>query len=157
MFVFVFLLSSCRVTRQESQKTDHLEIVVSESKTTYKDTTLFAPRAETSLKISLSELAFKDSLNSFSKPIIYSQKNGHANVKIKVVRDTIEVSAECDSLAIVAKIRSESNSLFQLAQTSHTSATKKSKKFGFLDLVLVFLAGTVVGFLFSFIIKKPLK
>ena len=45
------LLSSCRVVRQEIQKMENETIVEKEKTVSFKDTTLFAPKAEARLKI----------------------------------------------------------------------------------------------------------
>lgn len=144
LFVFSCLLSSCRATRQEFQKTETKTTVTKEKTVTLKDTTLFAPKAETSLKIPLRDLEVKPDLNGVSKPINYSQKNGQAKVNIKVVHDTITVTATCDSVALRAKIRSEL--LKESSTENNKSESDKSKKTGytFLDLIWAFVLGFVV-------------
>ena len=149
---FCFLVS-CRVTRQENQKQVIENQFVNKKFETYRDTVLFAPKAETSLKLPVSELVFKDSLKSISKPRYFTQKNGNATAKIKIVHDTITVTATCDSLAIVAQIKHE------LEQQSNTSnnAINNSKEtqtgYTFWDIIKAFIAGLGAGFIINFILK----
>lgn len=147
LFVFSCLLSSCRATRQEIQKTETTTQVTSEKLVTYKDTTVFAPKAETNLKIPLSELVFKNPLNADSKPIIYTQKNGQANVKLKIVHDTIQVTATCDSLAIVAKIKSEFEKQTENTNTNNNKEIIKKKGFTFWNILIAFLFGFALCYL----------
>ena len=147
VFVFSCLLSSCRATRQEIQKTETTTQVTSEKLVTYKDTTVFAPKAETNLKIPLSELVFKNPLNADSKPIIYTQKNGQAKVKLKIVHDTIQVTATCDSLAIVAKIKSEFEKQTENTNTNNNKETIKKKGFTFWNILIAFLFGFALCYL----------
>jgi hypothetical protein len=152
LLVFVVcscLLTSCRATRQEIQKTETQTQVTSEKLVTYKDTTVFAPKAETSLKISLAELAFKPYLNKDLKPKVYTQKNAQATVKIKVVHDTIQVTATCDSLAIVAKIKREFEN--QSKAIYNQDSNQKTKKSGFTLLNVLFATG--LGFMIGYLLK----
>jgi hypothetical protein len=149
VFVFSCLLSSCRATRQEIQKTETQTQVTSEKVVTYKDTTVFAPKAETNLKIPLSELLFKNPLNSNSKPIIYTQKNGQAKVKLKIVHDTISISATCDSLALVAKIKNEFKKESSNVIKNNNIESKQKTGYSFIHIGIAFL----LGFAFCYIIK----
>ncbi|QYS89065.1 hypothetical protein [Flavobacterium davisii] len=73
LVVLVCCLSiACRSSRQviqENQKT-----TVKETKESYRDTTVFAPKAQTSLKIPVSELGIKTDLKGISKPFKIEQK-----------------------------------------------------------------------------------
>jgi uncharacterized membrane protein len=150
VFVFSCLLSSCRAKRQEIQKTETQTKVTSEKLVTYKDTTLFAPKAETNLKIPLSELVFKNPLNANSKPIVYTQQNGQAKVKLKIVHDTIQVFATCDSLAIVAKIKSEFQKENENTNTNNNRETIEKRGFTFWNIIIAFLLGFALCYLLKF-------
>ncbi|AMA48987.1 hypothetical protein [Flavobacterium covae] len=149
VFCFSCLLISCRTTRQEIQKTDSQTKVTTEKSITYKDTTLVAPKAETSIKIPLSELGFKNDLKTISKPINYSQKNGQAKVKIKIVHDTIYATATCDSLAIRAQIKSELTKEMLKESKSDTASEKSKTGYSFFDLIWAF----VIGFGICYLLK----
>jgi hypothetical protein len=156
VLVFVCLccfLTSCRTTRQESQKSTSTTESFIQQKETYRDTVLFAPKAETSLKIPVSELVFKSSLNSVSKPKIFTQKNGNATAKIKIQDDTITVTATCDSLAIVAKIKKELQR--EIIETARSNVENKNSETGYslFELLKAFLIGLLVGAAVTFTLK----
>ncbi|WP_123901288.1 hypothetical protein [Flavobacterium davisii] len=136
------LLIACRSSRQviqESQTT-----TVKETKESYRDTTVFAPKAQTSLKIPVSELGIKTDLKGISKPFKIEQKNGQATVKIKVVHDTIYATASCDSLAIVAKIKKELIRDYHTDLSQKKEEVRKSLGFSFWNLLFAFIAGFAV-------------
>lgn len=140
LFCSCFLIS-CRVTRQEVKKTETQNQTTSEKVVSYKDTIVVAPKSETSLKIAVAEIAFKPGLNTISKPRIYTQKNGNATAKIKIVHDTITVTATCDSLAIVAKIKSELLKEAIISSTNDSELSEANKGFTFWDLITAFILG----------------
>jgi hypothetical protein len=147
-------LTSCRSSmRQETQKTDTKSATVSEKVVSYSDTILFAPKAETSLKIPVSELVFKGGLNADSKPRIYTQKNGQAKAKITILRDTITVTASCDSLAIVAKIKKELQTQANTQSSNSESETLKKTGYTLWDIIIAVISGLVIGFIIGFIVK----
>lgn len=148
LFCSCFLIS-CRVTRQEVKKTETQEVATSEKVVSYKDTTIIAPKSETSLKIPVSEIAFKNNLKDNSKPRVYTQKNGNATAKLKIVHDTITITATCDSLAIVAKIKSEFQKQANSSKTNNQENSKQKSGFSFWDLIIAF----TLGFGICFILK----
>lgn len=149
VFVFSCLLTSCRSTRQEIHKTETKTELVSEKTISYKDTTLFAPKAETTLKLSVPELMFKANLNYDSKPIVYAQKNAQAQVKLKIVRDTIHITATCDSLALRAKIKTElQKQNLKVINNSDAQSIQKGG-FSYLNLIIAF----ILGFAFCYLLK----
>ncbi len=144
-------LTSCRSSkqRQEIQKVDTASSLVIDKAVTYKDTTLFTPKAETTVKIPINQLDLKPDLNGNKKPVYFTQKNGNATVKFKIKHDTIYVTGSCDSLAIVAKIKSalqkqtSNNSKISDSNTEETKVTG----YTFMDLLGAFIVGFVVCFL----------
>lgn len=148
LFCSCFLIS-CRVTRQEVKKTETQEVITSEKVVTYKDTIVLAPKSETSLKIPINELVFKDNLKANLKPRVYTQKNGNATAKLKIVHDTITITATCDSLAIVAKIKSEFQKQANSSKTNNQENSKQKSGFSFWDLIIAF----TLGFGICFILK----
>ncbi|QYS86310.1 hypothetical protein JJC03_15505 [Flavobacterium oreochromis] len=150
VFCVSCLMISCRTTRQEIQKIETETKATSEKSVTYKDTTLFAPKAETSLKIPVSELGIKPGLNTVSKPNSYTQKNGQAKVKIRIVHDTIYATATCDSLALRAQIKTELIKEMQRESKNNQKGTTKKTGFTFLYLIWAFIAGFAVCYLLKF-------
>lgn len=146
-------LTSCRSTRQDSQKNTSTTESSILQKETYRDTILFAPKAETSLKIPVTELVFKQGLNSISKPKTFTQKNGNATAKVEITPTDITVTATCDSLAIVAKIKQELKREISATARSDTQNSTKKTGYSFIDLVRVFLYGLVIGASVMFLLK----
>lgn len=146
LFCSCFLIS-CRVTRQEVKKTETQNQTMSEKVVTYKDTIVVAPKSETSLKIPINDLAFKDNLKPDSKPRVYTQRNGNATAKMQLVHDTITVTATCDSLSIVAKIKSELLKESNVSKTNDSEILKQTKGFSFWNLIIAFALGFGVCFI----------
>lgn len=147
-------LTSCRSVRQETQKSTSTTETLIEQKETYRDTVLFTPKAETSLNIPVSELVFKPSLNGISKPKTFTQKNGNATAKVEISPSHLTVTATCDSIAMVAKIKQE---LFkQINATARSDTQNNNKKTGYtlFNLLIAFLIGLSLGYVTPFILKK---
>lgn len=156
VLVFVCLccfLTSCRTSRQETQKSNTTTESYIQQKESYRDTLLFTPKAETSLKIPVTELVFKQGLNSISKPKVYTQKNGNATAKINIQHDTLTVTATCDSLAMVAKIKKE---IYRsVSETARSDVENNKSKVGYtvFDIILWFIVGLFIGAVVVFILK----
>lgn len=153
-FIVVFcFLSSCRSKRQETQKVTSTTETNIQQKETYRDTTLFTPKVETSLQIPVSELVFKKGLNDVSKPKTFVQKNGNATAKVEISRHYLIVTATCDSIALRAKIKQELLREIKATARSDTQNNKKDTGYSLLDVVKWFLIGLVVGAAVMFILK----
>jgi hypothetical protein len=153
VFVFFAFLTSCRTSRQEIQKSIVTTESIIEQKETYRDTTLFTPKSETSLKIPVTELVFKKGLNNVSKPKTFTQKNGNATAKIEIVPDGIKVTATCDSLAIVAKIKKELYREINTIAQSNIENNKSKTGYTFFDVFLWSLFAFILGFFICYIFK----
>jgi len=150
----VVCLSSCRVQRQEIQKSVTDTELKTEIKETYRDTTLYTPKSETTLTIPIEEFrAFKQGLNGVSKTKVFTQRNGNATAKVTLSPEGVNVTSTCDSLAIVAKIKSElfKESINKLTDLETTNI--KTTGYSFMNLLLAFLMGAVVGWFIQFNIK----
>ncbi len=144
-------LTSCRSSklRQETQKVELKSENTVENVTTYEDTIIFAPKAETSFKIPVNQLDFKPGLNGNKKPIYFKQKNAQATAKFKMDNDTISVTATCDSLAIVAKIKKQLQKQTSNNSSNSTSNTlnKQSTGYSIWEIIVAFVVGFGVCFL----------
>lgn len=147
------LLTSCRTSRQEIQKSTTLTENIINQKETYRDTTLFTPKSQTKLKVYATELVFKSDLNGVSKPKTFTQKNGNATAKLEVQPDGVTVTATCDSLAIVAKIKKELYSETRHTALSNVENNKVKTGFSLYDLLKAFVVGLLVGGIVIFILK----
>ena len=157
VLVFVCLccfLTSCRTSRQESQKNTSTTQSLIVQKESYRDTVLFTPKAETSLKIPVTELVFKQGLNDVSRSKTFTQKNGNATAQVKIRHDTIFVIATCDSIALRAKIKQELNK--EISATARSNTENKASKTGYtlLDLIVWSLVAFILGFVTCYILKK---
>lgn len=153
-FVIVFcFLTSCRTSRQETQKVDTITEKTKENIVSYKDTIIFSPKAETSLNIPISELVFKQGLNDVSKPKTFTQKNGQATAKVEITPTYIIVTATCDSIAMRAKIKQELLREISATARSDTQNTKKSTGYSFFRVLIASLICFVLGAVVMFILK----
>ncbi|MDA6068643.1 hypothetical protein NJT12_03330 [Flavobacterium sp. AC] len=149
-FVCFCFLTSCRSKRQESQKVDTTIETTKESIVSYKDTIVYAPKSETSLKIPVSDLSFKPDLNNLQKPKVFTQKNGNATAKIEIVPDGIVITATCDSLAIAAKIKSKLEKEYRLKEKADQSKTDIKTGYTLFDLFVALLVGFIIGLALKF-------
>lgn len=146
LLLIVFLIS-CRTTRQELQKTE-TEKTEKEKVVSYKDTTLFVAKTQTSLKLPIRDLQIPTGSNTTEQgsknkaPIVYTQKNGQATATVRMVHDTIVVTATCDSLALVAKIRHE---LFKEKLMKIDQDFEKVTQIDFWDKLKYISIGFVLG------------
>lgn len=151
-FIIVFcFLTSCRSKRQEIQKVETTIETNKEKIVTYTDTILYAPKSETKLKIATSELVFKPSLNKVEKPKIFTQKNGNATAKIEVLPDHISVTATCDSLAIVAKIKNQLEKEYRNKLLNDNTHSSKQKGFTFLNMLFMLITGFAVCYVLKWL------
>jgi hypothetical protein len=141
------LFISCRAKRQEITTKETNNEIIKERSVTYKDTTIFAPRAETTLNIPISNLGFKQDLNTISKPKKFTQKNAQAIIDVTIDNDQLKITATCDSVALRAKIKSEIEREFSNKSKSELSETKITKPPNGLHTIVVFLIGFGVCFL----------
>lgn len=144
-FIGFVLLTSCRTSRQvvDFKKEVQIEKVVE-----YRDTIIYTTPSTTSLNFKLNDFEnlFKTNLNEGSSPLILRNQNGNANVKIKVIRDSVFVTATCDSLAIVAKIKSEfEKQLFN----QELNSTKKAGGISFLTVLFLIVIAAAAGYLYK--------
>ena len=153
---FVFLscfLSSCRATRQEVQKQTNQTAIAKENIVTYRDTVLHTQKAETSLKIPVTEMVFKDSLKANAPAKIFTQKNGNATVKIKVLHDTIYATASCDSLSIVAKIKQQLKTENLKSESNQSDDIQTKTGYTLFIVIIDIIIAFAVGFAICFILK----
>lgn len=139
-------LTSCRAKRQDVQKTESIE-TFKEVKEFYRDTTLYTPKAETSLTLPVAIL----NNNGSTKPRTFTQKNGNATAKITTHGDSVTITATCDSLALRAQIKREL--IREATARSDVERTKTHSGYSLFNLILAFVCGVLVGAIITFIIK----
>ncbi|SCY94684.1 hypothetical protein [Flavobacterium caeni] len=149
-------LTSCRTSqRQETQKTEIKSETSTENIVTYQDTTIYAPKAETVIKIPVRILETTSYKDPVKRPVYYTQTNGQATAKFKAENDTIYITATCDSVAIVAKIKSQ----LQKSKTNNSISDKQAfeqkvtKGFSFIEMIGYSVLAFIVGFVICFLLK----
>ena len=157
--LFCLLLTACRTTRQVVKTNETKTNQVTESKITYRDTVFYTQKKEASIGLPISELGkcvettFNQPLNEVSKPKIWTQKNGNAKATIKIIRDSIFLISECDSIALEAKIKKEYfNRYLENVKTNDEFVEKTTKLNWQLMIVLVVIA-FIAGFVTNSLIK----
>ncbi|MFC4164004.1 hypothetical protein ACFOWU_10080 [Epilithonimonas zeae] len=151
--MMLLVLSACRTNRQVTQTSEIVTGTSSVKITKYRDTILFTPKASTSLQIPLNAISKcedGDVITRMSNTMI--QKNGNAKVVLKILHDTIRVSAECDSLALTANIRQDFESQKTDTKINNKNVTTDTG-YTFWDLVKAFGLGILVCFIILLIIK----
>lgn len=152
--IAIGFLTSCRSVRRVMQKENHIqnrERIIS-----YRDTVFITEPAKSSLSIPInhfksSESDFKTALKGISnpqkKPISYSQKNGNATVKVRYENDTIKVTAECDSIALRAKIRKEFEKDHRVSTEYHERSEKSGQSIWqtFIQIAVALVVGFGLG------------
>ncbi len=151
--VVLFVLGACRANRQVTQTKETIIGSSSVRFTKYRDTILHAPGSSTGFQLPLSALA-KCPNGSAPKSAdkTYTQKNGNATAKVVIKHDTITVTAECDSVALAAKIRQdfEKNDFSSVKNSDRSETVTKTNFWDGLVSILIALA---VGFVLGKIIK----
>jgi len=157
---FCLLLTACQ-SRQVVKTTESRTNEAVEHVTSYSDTLLYTPKSETSLQLPFFDLGkcpdgdFKTGLSTAETPKIFTQKNGNAKATVRIMHDTLTVTAQCDSIALAAKIKKEyfSRNLENTA-LSNQSETGRTPIF---TLAVIFLAiGFIAGFTVKSLINKSL-
>ncbi len=153
--IFCLPLTACRVSRQVVKDNETVKKEVSERIVKYRDTVLFTPKVQTSLKLPISDLkkcpetGFKDVLKDTEKTRTYTQKNGNAKATISIKHDTVTVTAECDSLALAAKIRSEYEGRFNDSVKINSELVEKNTRANWWMITglicIALIAGIVIG------------
>lgn len=154
LLIVALLLFSCSARKKTAQVEKEVQVITKVE--TYRDTVFYTKKAETSFGIPLSGIAkcpeVKGDLNPVAKqvqPQIFTQKNGNAKATARVQHDSIFITAECDSIALEAKIRSEYESSDRNRESRETKEEKKGLNlFTIIGIcVACFMGGIVAGFI----------
>ncbi|MBL7879170.1 MAG: hypothetical protein JNN23_04820 [Chryseobacterium gambrini] len=153
--IFCLPLTACRVSRQVVKDKETVKKEVSERIVKYRDTLLFTPKVQTSLKLPISDLkkcpesGFKDVLKDSETSRIYTQKNGNAKATVSIKHDTITVTAECDSITLKAKIMSEFQNQYSESAERNSELIEKNTRANWWMIAglicIALIAGIVIG------------
>lgn len=157
--IFCLCLTACRVSRQVVKTSDSVTSGISETKISYRDTTMYTQKVSTSFKLPISDFKkcpeepFKQSLNVFKEPKTYTQKNGNAKAIVRVEHDTITITAECDSIALKAKIRNEYQKQMYSKLDKYSNELKEELKTNWYMVIGLWILAFIAGFLSRTLIK----
>jgi hypothetical protein len=159
LFVLCLFLTACRTQRQvvQNQKTEVEK--VTENKVSYKDTVFYTQKAETALRLPISEFSkcpdtdFKTNLKPSSIPKIWTQKNGNATATVKILHDSVIVIAKCDSLALAAKIKREYFNQYLKDVKLNDTYVEKVTQYNWISLFAWIIVAFVAGFITKSLIK----
>lgn len=162
LLVICLILTACRTNRQVVKSTESTTNQVTESRVTYRDTVLFTPKTETSITLPLASVfkcpdtSINKGLNSVLKPLkhqTWTQKNGNAKATVKVVHDSLFFVAECDSLALVAKIKNEYYNRYLQDVKINDEYVEKETKLNWYAIVTFIIIAFIAGFVTNSLIK----
>lgn len=162
LLVICLLLTACRANRQVVKTIDNSSIQFKESKISYKDTVFFTPKTQTSLTLPLSvlgrcqDVSINQGLNSVlnpDKPKIWTQKNGNAKATIQIDHDSIFIKAECDSLALAAKIKSVFEKDYQNQTIQNDLLVEEKTKTNWWMIAGLIVIAFFSGFIINSLIK----
>lgn len=125
------VLGACRTTRQVIQTKESLKENKTVKNTSYQDTILYTQKSSVNLQIPITSLGIdKKCLNTISTPFksnlnqVFKQRNGNATAIAKVVDNQLIITAECDSIALRAKIKKE----FEAYYTNNQNVSNSEEK-----------------------------
>ncbi|MGV4413869.1 hypothetical protein [Chryseobacterium sp. T1] len=152
--LLLLVLGACQSNRQVTQTKETTNGVSSVKITKYRDTILTAPGSSTDFKLPLNAVS-KCPDGSVPQSInkSFTQKNGNATAKVVIKHDTITVTAECDSVALAAKIRQDFESKDSKTSVKENISTDTHTGYTFWDLVKAFGGGFLVCIIILFILK----
>lgn len=164
ILLFSLVLGACSVKKQVTQSTESHKEATAYKVEKYRDTVFYTPKSSTSFGIpipSFAECPPFDSAQGPAKgplrqaqgtPKVFSQQNGNAKATVRIERDSIFVEAECDSIALAAKIKAEFEGKFEKESTTSEkeTVTKKGTVWGAITNMLIALA---LGFVLGKLIK----
>lgn len=152
--VLCLLLTACRTSRQVVKNSESSDIKTTELKVTYRDTVFYTSPVETSLKLPVSVLNnCPDPVFKNNMPQVWTQKNGNAKATVKLLRDTITLTAECDSIALAAKIKSEYSGTYQERTKVNEEQIKETSKLNWWLMISLVAIAFIAGFITKMLIK----
>ena len=143
LVVFCFALVACSGTKKVHQSESKTE-VTREHIVKFKDTVIPVPSSRSQLKLATIEFQ-----NDLLQPRTFESKSGRATSRIRITKDTVYVTSECDSLALRAQIKQELTNNSQLSATSvHQEDKRGVSRFTLIMwCTILFLAGIGIGIL----------
>ncbi len=158
IFLFSMVLGSCVSKKQVTQSTESVKESTGIVTEKYRDTLFHTQKVSTTFGVPIPSFAkcadgtpISTAMNT--KPIVRTQKNGNATAKVKIVHDSIFITAECDSIALRAQIKSEFEGQYRKESVKENIDTKKKTGTGFFGGMLQILIALAVGFVLGKLIR----
>lgn len=152
LLLLSFLIFSCKSKKAVHEKkvttVTNKELVV-----TYKDTTIYVPKVSTTLSVPLSEFTNVNINDKVLKPKLFSNNNGRAKVSLEIKNNEVIATADCDSLALRAQIKSELRKEFSDKYEKDMSKVIKQNGVPFVSFLLFSIMILSFGLVAGFLIK----
>lgn len=145
--VLIFLFIGCTSTKKVVEQSDKKE-VVKEHIVSFKDTTFVTPRATSIIRVPFEKIVKQ--YDTVFVPQVIKQTNGNATAKLIIKRDTILVTADCDTIALTAKIKKEVVKNYERASSVKNEKITKSRGFS----IWQYISAIAVSFLLGYIIRS---
>jgi len=152
LLLLSFLTFSCKSTKAVHEK-EVTTVTNKELVVTYKDTTIYVPKVSTSLSVPLSEFTNVNINDKVLEPKLFSNNNGRAKVNLEIKDNEVIVTADCDSLAIRAQIRSELRKEYSDKYLKDFEEIKKTRGVSFITMVLYLIMTLSFGLIAGYLIK----
>lgn len=159
IFLFSLVLGSCVSKKQVTKSTESVKESTGIVTEKYRDTIFHTEKISTTFGIPIPSFAkcadgsTPVSTATEAKPIVRTQKNGNAKATVKIIRDSIFVTAECDSIALRAQIKSEFEGQYQKESIKENTDTRKKTGSGFFGGLAQILIALVIGFVLGKLIR----
>lgn len=141
--ILLFLLVGCSTAKKVVENQEKKE-VVKERIVSYKDTTFITPKATSIIRVPFERIVKQ--YDTVFVPQIIKQRNSNATAKLIIKRDTILVTAECDTITLTAKIKKEFEKDYKRNTLVYKKNTTENKGFSFWQLLLSVLIALVIGY-----------
>lgn len=156
LLLITFLFVSCSSTKEVHTK-EVTTAIEKEHVVTYKDTTFTVPASKASLRISKKQFETTNPSSVIDStvfiPRVFTNKNGRAKATVTILKDTVIVVAECDSIALKAQIKQELIKEFKNTSATEISKVTKTRGVPLFNVITYCISFLVVGAVAGYFIK----
>ena len=162
IILFSLVLGSCVSKKQVTSTTESDKVTTGYKTEKYRDTVFHTQKVSTTFGIPIPRFTdcpepqtAPDQVKSQSAlpAKTYTQQNGNARANVRIERDSIFITAECDSIALRAQIKAEYEGQFQQETTTSVKESETKKGTGFFGGLGIVIAALVVGFVLGKLIR----
>lgn len=156
VIILLFGLISCKSSKKVIQTASTNTKVVQKHTVSYKDTVFHVPKVSTKLRLSLQQIAaIQNQMDTalIKTPVVFTNNTGRAKVNLEIYKDSLVAITECDSLALVAKIKAELRQEYSSSDNKQDSETNIKRGYSFFDLISYCFVVLTVGFVTGYLVK----